>query len=59
MPETGSGPFQRQRFLMFLNPHLSQVCPEGSDLQPHGRDEPLDDKKGLQDAGTSSAENFT
>ena len=36
---------------------LLQVCPERPDLQPHGGDEPLDDQKRIQDAGTSTAEN--
>ena len=37
---------------------LHQVCAERRCLQPHGRDELPDDQKGVQDAGTSTTEDF-
>ena len=43
---------------LFFFPSLPQVCAERRCLQPHGRDELPDDQKGVQDAGTSTTEDF-
>ena len=42
----------------FILLSLLQVCAERRCLQPHGRDELPDDQKGIQDAGTSTTEDF-